>query len=117
MSGSAKPGISSSESDLIGTWASSWHRIAVTDAMDEAQIMRATVDKHMGEKAKDWSDESIAASFAVLTKDAKPAAPGVQSLGAPVVIGDAEAAFADAQRKASEERRNAWKTPATSAAA
>ena len=91
--------------------------IAVTDAMDEAQIMRATVDKHMGEKAKDWSDESIAASFAVLTKDAKPAAPGVQPLGAPVVIGDAEAAFADAQRKASEERRNAWKTPATSAAA
>lgn len=49
--------------------------IAVTDAMDEAQIMRATVDKHMGEKAKDWSDESIAASFAVLTKDAKPADP------------------------------------------
>lgn len=92
--------------------------IAVTDAMDEAQIMRATVDKHMGEKAKDWSDESIAASFAVLTKDAKPADPlrqvisdGVQSFG------DAEAAFADAQRKASEERRNAWKTPATSAAA
>ncbi len=63
--------------------------IAVTDAMDEAQIMRATVDKHMGDKAKDWSDESIAASFAVLTKDAKPAAPGVQPLGAPTFANDA----------------------------
>jgi hypothetical protein len=92
--------------------------IAVTDAMDEAQIMRATVDKHMGEKAKDWSDESIAASFAVLTKDAKPADPLRQVISDGVqTFGDAEAAFADAQRKASEERRNAWKTPATSAAA
>ncbi|MFX4084490.1 DUF2213 domain-containing protein [Sphingobium yanoikuyae] len=62
--------------------------VAITDAMDEAQIMRATVDKHMGEKAKDWSDESIAASFAVLTKDAKPAAPGVQPLGAPSLMAD-----------------------------
>lgn len=91
--------------------------VTVSDEMDEAQIMGATVAKHMGDAAKDWTADQIAASFAVLTKDAKPAAPGVQSLGAPVVIGDAEAAFADAQRKASEERRNAWKTPATSAAA
>ncbi|WP_367347575.1 DUF2213 domain-containing protein [Sphingobium yanoikuyae] len=59
--------------------------VAITDTMDEAQIMRATVDKHMGEKAKDWSDESIAASFAVLTNDDKPAAPGVRPLGSPKV--------------------------------
>lgn len=91
--------------------------VTVSDEMDEAQIMGATVAKHMGDAAKDWTADQIAASFAVLTKDAKPAAPGVQPLGVPVVIGDAEAAFADAQRKASEERRNAWKTPATSAAA
>jgi hypothetical protein len=32
-SGSAKPGISSSDSALIGTCASSWHRIAATDAI------------------------------------------------------------------------------------
>lgn len=38
VSGSAKPGISSSVSDLIGTWASSWQRIAATDAMTRIGI-------------------------------------------------------------------------------
>lgn len=40
--------------------------VAVTDAMDEAQIMRAAVDKHVGEAAKDWSDKDVAVSFATL---------------------------------------------------
>ncbi|WP_288803898.1 hypothetical protein [uncultured Novosphingobium sp.] len=37
--------------------------------------------------------------------------------GGIVSLGDAETVLADAQRKASEARRNAWKTLATSAAA
>jgi hypothetical protein len=41
----------------------------------------------------------------------------VHPIGSPVVVGDDATALADAQRKASEARRNAWKTPATSAAA
>lgn len=84
---------------------------------DADAIMKAVVGAKMGDTAKGWNAEQIAASFAVLSKDAK-ADPlretlrdGVQSFG------DAEAAFADSQRKASEARRNAWKTPASSAAA
>ena len=91
--------------------------VAISDKMDEAQIMSATVTKHMGDAAKDWTADQIAASFAVLTKDAKPLNDGVQPIGAPAVITDAETAFNDRQRKLSEERRNAWKTPATGAAA
>jgi hypothetical protein len=48
--------------------------ITVTDAMDEAQIKRATVAAKLGDAAKDWSDTQIAASFATLAAD-KGAAP------------------------------------------
>lgn len=82
---------------------------------DEVTIKRAVVDAKLKDAAKGWSDEQVAISFATLTADVK-VTPQVQSLGSPVVLGDAETAFADSQRKASEARRNAWKTPATSAA-
>ena len=91
--------------------------VTVTDAMDEAAIMKAVVDKAMGATAKDYTADHVAIAFEALTKDAKVADAAVQPLGSPVVMGDAETAFADAQRKASEARRNAWKTPATLAAA
>jgi len=45
--------------------------VAVTDEMDECQIMAATVKAKMGDTAKDWNDAQIGASFAALTKDAK----------------------------------------------
>lgn len=45
--------------------------VIVTDAMDEAAIKRAVVDKAMGDKAKDYSDEHVAIAFDVVTKDAK----------------------------------------------
>ena len=89
-----------------------------TDGKTDAEIRKAAVTAKLGDAAKDMADAAIEGAFIAFTKDAKPADPlrqvisdGVQSFG------DAEAAFADAQRKASEERRNAWKTPATSAAA
>lgn len=47
--------------------------VTVSDEMDEGQIMAATVSKQMGDAAKNWTADQIAASFAVLTKDAKPA--------------------------------------------
>ena len=91
--------------------------VTVGDEMDEAQIMAATVTAKMGDAAKDWTVDQVAASFAVLTKDAKPVEMGVQPLGTPVNVGDAETGLLDAQRKAAEYRRNAWKTPATTSAA
>lgn len=57
--------------------------VTVTDAMDEGQIMAATVTAKMGDAAKDWSADQIAASFAVLTKDAKPSQSGVQPIYQP----------------------------------
>lgn len=48
--------------------------VAVTDSMDEPAIMKAVVDAKIGDAAKDWNDIQVAASFATLTKDAKPGA-------------------------------------------
>ncbi len=45
--------------------------VTVSDEMDEAAIMAATVAAKMGDAAKEWTADQIAASFAVLTKDAK----------------------------------------------
>ena len=70
--------------------------IAVTDAMDEAAIMKAVVDKHMGDKAKNYTADHIAIAFDALTKDAKVEDSGVQSIGSPTVIGDAAVQAEDA---------------------
>lgn len=72
--------------------------VEVTDAMDEAAIKRAVVDKAMGDKAKDYSDEHVAISFDTLTKDAKPAGEGVKPLGTPTFQNDAAAEGAAYQR-------------------
>lgn len=76
--------------------------VTVSDEMDEAAIMAATVTKCMGDAAKDWSVDQIAASFAVLTKDVKTdasASNGVQSIGAPRAFVDASN-LRDAARRA-----------------
>lgn len=46
--------------------------VTVADDADEAQIMQAVVADKLGDLAKDWSADQVAASFAALTKDAKP---------------------------------------------
>lgn len=72
--------------------------VEVTDAMDEPAIMKAVVTKVMGDAAKDWNDAQIAASFAVATKDAKPASNGVQPIVAPMIANDAAVEDAAYQR-------------------
>lgn len=89
--------------------------VTVTDEMDEAAIMKAVVDKAM--PGNTYTADHVAIAFEALTKDAKVEDSKVVSIGAPAIIGDAETALQDAQRKAADYRRNAWKTPATSAAA
>jgi hypothetical protein len=69
--------------------------VAVSDEMDEAAIMSATVSKQMGDAAKGWTADQIAASFAVLTKDAKVEDNGVQPLGSPINMSDGAAAWND----------------------
>lgn len=84
--------------------------VEVTDAMDEPAIMKAVVTKVMGDAAKDWNDAQIGASFAVATKDAKPAALAVQPLPAPVNIGDAAAREQASLAKANDF--NGWRSAA-----
>ncbi|WP_185999961.1 DUF2213 domain-containing protein [Novosphingobium aerophilum] len=69
--------------------------VTVSDDMDEAAIMSSTVSKQMGDAAKGWTADQIAASFAVLTKDAKVEDNGVQSLGSPINMSDGAAAWND----------------------
>lgn len=90
--------------------------VTVTDEMDEAAIMKAVVDKAM--PGNTYDGDHIRIAFDTLTKDHKPSEGhgGVVPLGSPIAIGDAAQNFADAQAKAAEYRRNAWKNPAAAAA-
>lgn len=85
--------------------------VAVTDEMDEGQIMAATVSAKMGDAAKHWTADQVAASFAVLTKDSKSAGTGVQPLGSPVIVGDAASQEHTAWMQASDY--NGWRTAGT----
>lgn len=80
--------------------------VTVSDEMDETAIMTATVTKHMGDAAKDWSADQIAASFAVLTKDAKPE---VKPIGAPKPINDSTAAAANARAEWLADKQTAYR--------
>lgn len=73
--------------------------VAITDSMGEADIRKAVVGAKMGDKAKDWTDAQIDASFAVLTNDLKVGDGARPLSGAPVKLGDARTA-ADSARKA-----------------
>lgn len=78
--------------------------VKFADDADAAAIMKAVVDAKMGEQAKDWTADQIAASFAVLAKDAKPADPLRDAItgGVRTVAGDA------AGQAAVKTARAAW---------
>lgn len=88
--------------------------VTVIDTMDQAAIVKAVVDGKIDATLREgWTDAQYAASFASLTKDVKPSQTNSGISGAPVSFGDAEGDFAAQQRKLSDQRRNAWKSPAT----
>ncbi len=64
--------------------------VAVTDAMDEPAIRKAVVTAKVGDAAKDWTPEQVAASFATLTADVKPGAE-VVNIGSPKPFADSAA--------------------------
>jgi hypothetical protein len=87
--------------------------ITVTDAMDETAIMKAVVDKKLGDKAQGWNDAQYAASFASLTADVKVEAVDALAsaiTGQPVSLGDARSEYLDARAKSRNELSQAWKT-------
>lgn len=65
--------------------------VTVTDAMDEPAIMKAVVAAKLGDAAKDWNDAQVAAAFATLTRDAKPATDTVVPIGPAITVADASA--------------------------
>lgn len=87
----------------------------VTDGKSDGDIRKEIVVAKLGDKAP-TDDAGIAGAFSVLTADVKVADGNqVQNIAPAAQLADAETGFLDAQRKAAEYRRNAWKTPATSA--
>lgn len=60
--------------------------VTVAEDADIATVQKAVVDAKMGDAAKDWTADQIAASFAVLSKDAKAddGKPAVQPIGMPL---------------------------------
>lgn len=88
--------------------------ITVSDEMDEAAIMGAAVAAKMGDAAKGWTADQVAASFAVLTKDVKPADQRVVAIGQPVSVGDAAQREATALARANDH--NAWRSAGQAAA-
>lgn len=67
--------------------------VSVTDSQSEADIIKACVQKHVGDVSKDWNDAQLAASFASLKTDARqPIDPVRQALtDGSVVISDTRA--------------------------
>jgi hypothetical protein len=88
--------------------------VTVTDAMDEAAIMKAVVDKAM--PGNTYAGDHVRIAFETLTKDAKVEDTKIHPIIAPAVIGDAATTFADAQTKRRNEMANAWRQPAPAAA-
>lgn len=66
--------------------------VKVADDADTAAIMKAVVTAKVGDAAKAWNDEQIAASFTVLTKDVKAGGSTVvvQSIGDARPVGGAD---------------------------
>ncbi|GGB15016.1 hypothetical protein GCM10011380_00540 [Sphingomonas metalli] len=89
--------------------------VTVTDAMDEAAIKKAVVDKGLGATAAAYTADQIAVAFDVLTKDAKVADTQIQSLGTPAVMTDAATAYAADRQKQRRALSDAWRAPFNSA--
>jgi len=87
---------------------------------DVDAIMKTVVAAKMGDAAKDWTDAQIAASFAVLTKDAKADDKGGQKLAD--ALADAhpkndKKQVSDAYADMVDHLTTAWKKPSPAAAA
>ena len=77
--------------------------VAVTDAMSEADIRKAAVTTKLGDAAKGWTADQVAASFGTLAASISDADPmRVAIAGGVQTVGDAKAEYA----KAMQDRRN-----------
>lgn len=82
--------------------------VTFAEDADADAIMRAVVDAKMGDSAKDWSDAQVAASFAVLTKDAKVTDPLRDAISGGVRTQTNDSAVNDAYSAMVEDLTTAW---------
>lgn len=88
--------------------------VTFAEDADSDVIMKAVVDAKMGDAAKGWTADQIAASFAVLTKDAKVEAPtfdGSAFRGGLQTATDAHADYQADRAKRRASMSDAWRTP------
>jgi hypothetical protein len=69
----------------------------VTDGKTDAEIRRAVVESALGDAAKGMDDAAVAGAFAVLAKDAKPAAPKADPIARPASFADTASIAASAR--------------------
>ncbi len=86
--------------------------VTFAEDADADAIMRAVVDAKMGDAAKDWTADQVAASFAVLTKDAKVADPLRDAIKDGVRAQTNDSAVNDAYSAMVDDLTNAWKPKA-----
>lgn len=92
--------------------------VKVLDTMGEFDLQRAAVNLKVGDVAKDWSDDQVAASFGTLAAslgDGKGAPPARSSAGL-VSIGDAQAEYDKAMNDRKAFLSNAWRGETAAAA-
>ncbi len=89
--------------------------VAIADNSTEADARRAVVDAKLGETAKGWSDEQIAASFIALTADVKADAAAQpvndalsRAIGNVATVTDGKAAVAELRRKQLADKSSAY---------
>ena len=83
--------------------------VTVTDAMDEAAIMKAVVDKAMPVNA--YEGEHVRIAFDALTKDTKVDQPKIQPLGSPAQVTDAATEYLADRAKQRAALSSAWQKP------
>lgn len=92
--------------------------VKVSDDMGEMDLRRAAVNLKLGDIAKDWNDDQIAASFGTLAAQLGDGGTAVIHSGGSVVsVGDARAEYDKAMSDRKSHLSNAWRGAETVAAA
>lgn len=89
--------------------------VTVTDSMDEPAIMAAVVNKKLGDAAKGWTPEMIAAGFAMVAKDTKvadAADPLRDAISSQPKFVDARTDYEKARNDRKAALSDAWRKPA-----
>lgn len=95
-------------------------KVQLADDMDEPAIRRAAVSAHLGDAAKDWSDDQVTISFdtlALKAADAKGDDPVAKAIASGVKTSDAKSEVVDARQRWLADKENSYRGAAAQPAA